>query len=344
MSDMIELFKKIRKRNWLERQYSFKYAFVGIGNHSINNLYPVLDYLNVPLKYIISKSQQTAGMINRNFSPVLGTTRYEEVLDDPEINGIFICANPANHYQLVKKALLKQKNVFVEKPPCTSVDELTDLIDVSRKTNRICLAGFQKRYSECTVLLKKKLNREKIISYNYRFLVGACPEGDVYWDLFIHPVDLVSYLFGETEALSVAKTGRRKGEITILLQVRHQNIIGNIEISTQYAWNQPKEELQINTQQGIYVMENHQTLVYSPKPPVIFSVPVEKIFPSCPEYKYLYNGNGFLPVFQNNHLVSQGYFKEIKTFVDLCENRKAENISSLESLKNTFQTLASLQK
>jgi virulence factor len=344
MNDAIALFKRIRKSRYLDRRYTYKYAFVGIGNHSINNLYPALHYLNLPLKYIVSRSRQTADKVTACYQPITGTADYGKVLDDPEIGGIFICTNPSAHYHLVKSALEKQKNVFVEKPPCTSTNELMDLIEACRKNSRICLSGFQKRYSTCTSILKKRISTEKVVSYNYRFLTGSYPEGNVYHDLFIHPVDYVIYLFGEPELLSVAKTGKGKGQTSVFLQMRHKNIIGQIEISTQYAWNQAKEEIHINTLTGVYLMENHQTLVFKPKPATIFSIPQEKFFRTSLEHKYLFNGNDFLPVFQNNQLVSQGYFNEIKTFTDLCENRKGKNLSALETLEHTFKTIELLQK
>ncbi|MDR1745775.1 MAG: Gfo/Idh/MocA family oxidoreductase [Tannerella sp.] len=344
MNNAIELFKRIRKKRYLDRQYAHKYAFVGIGNHSINNLYPVLHYLNVPLKYIVSRSRQTAEMINRNYAPVIGTADYEEVLNDPEIGGVFICASPSQHYQLVKSALLKQKNVFVEKPPCADSVELTDLMEINGRNKPVCVSGFQKRYSVCTSILKERLPDAKTISYNYRFLVGAYPEGDVLTEIFIHPIDYVLYLFGEMEILSVAKTERGKGQVTLLLQVRHKNSTGNIEMSTQYAWNQAQEELSVNTVSGVYRMENHQTLTFMPKPPVVFSVPTEKFLQQNPEKKYLYNGNDMLPVFRNNQLVSLGYYNEIKTFVELCENRKSKNLSPLNSLENTFKAMEFLNR
>jgi len=339
MNNLIDFVKRLRKQKHLDRKFAHKYAFAGIGNHSINNLYPVLHYLNVPLKYIVGKSRQTAEMINKNYQPIIGTVDFDEVLNDPEIGGIFICTAPQHHFSLVKRALLANKNVFVEKPPCFSSDELAQLSEINDKAGRICLTGFQKRYSSCAAILKKQLPSERIISYNYRFLVGAYPEGDVYRDLFIHPVDLAIFLFGEPELLSVAKTEQGKGQVTAFLQMRHKNITGQIEMSTQYAWNQVTEDISINTDSGVYCMENYQTLIYKPKPKTIFSIPTEKIRQQLPEHKFLYNANDFLPVFQNNTLVSQGYFDEIKTFTDLCENRRGKNLSTLEMIRPTFELI-----
>jgi len=342
MRNIINLLKKIRKRDYLKKRYDYLYAFVGIGNHSINNLYPVLHYLNVPLKYIVCRSKESCELVNNIYTSVIATPEYDIVLNDDQIKGIFICADPATHYELTRRALQKGKHVFVEKPPCQSSVELYDLSKLAKASGLHCLCGMQKRYSHCTSLLKKNLNIEKVISYNYRFLIGGYPEGNIYWDLFIHPLDLAIFLFGEMKIISVLKSERDRGQLSVLLQVQHKNIIGNIEISTQYSWSEPKEELTINSSKGVYEMLNHQILSYAPKPNTIFSIPTEKIFPVIPEKQILFNGNSFLPVLQNNQLVAQGYYGEIHTFLELCEDRKAKNISTTETLINTYKIIESL--
>lgn len=54
IKNIIERYKRVRSMRQLKQKYGGNYAFVGIGNHSTNNLYPVLNYLHVPLKYICS--------------------------------------------------------------------------------------------------------------------------------------------------------------------------------------------------------------------------------------------------------------------------------------------------
>lgn len=328
----------------LQNRFNSNYAFVGIGNHSVNNLYPVIHYLQIPLKYIIVKSRETAGLIGEKQTGARVTTDLEAVLNDEDVNGIFISANPDSHYSLVKKCLSHHKNVFVEKPPCKTFDELKDLVRTEKESGKTCLAGFQKRYSSCVNILKKQLKINQIISYNYRFVLGAYPEGNPLWDLYIHPVDLISFLFGETKLLSVAETKSSVSATSIFLQTMHNQIVGNMEISTQYSWNQPLELLSVNTEKGVYTLKNHQSLTFEPKSASLFSMPGEKIFHTVPGKKYLFNGNNFLPVLENNQVVSQGYFSEIKTFADICENRKPENLSPLSSLITTYELITKIEK
>jgi hypothetical protein len=70
---------------------------------------------------------------------------------------------------------------------------------------------------------------------------------------------------------------------------------------------------------------------------------VEKILPRSVEKRVLFNGRSFLPVFENNQLVMQGYFHEIDMFVNLCEGRSKRNIASLESMMSTCQLLEDIQ-
>ncbi|MCL1937173.1 MAG: Gfo/Idh/MocA family oxidoreductase [Candidatus Azobacteroides sp.] len=342
MENIVKLLKKIRKQNMLLRSYSGSYAFVGIGSHSVNNLYPVLHYLDVPLKYIVVKSQKTAKLINENRTNIEGTTDYDRVLADPEIKGVLICVQPDSHYELVKKALQHEKNVFVEKPPCCNENELRDLIETERIAKKNCLVGLQKRYSTCTSLLKKAIAESDLISYNYRFVVGNYPEGDPYWDLFIHPVDLATFIFGEMQLVSVVKTGRA-GAISLFIQARQGQAIASIELSTQYSWNNPCEHLIVNTSKGVYTLRNHRLLDFRPAPGVLFSIPKEKIFPSSSQTVHLFDGNSFLPVVENNELMMQGFYRELKCFVDICENKRTINQSTLASLIPTFDLLADLK-
>lgn len=74
---LIARYKHLRSVRQLSQSYKGKYAFVGIGNHSTNNLYPVLDYLHVGLKYICCKSPDKLPLIEAAYPNVCATTSLE---------------------------------------------------------------------------------------------------------------------------------------------------------------------------------------------------------------------------------------------------------------------------
>ena len=69
---------------------------------------------------------------HENIPGVHGTTSLREVLDDKEIRGVFVAATPSAHFTISRAVLESGKALFVEKPPCTSLDELDCLIETAK--------------------------------------------------------------------------------------------------------------------------------------------------------------------------------------------------------------------
>lgn len=342
MNSVIERYKKIRKKGLLEQKYKGKYAFVGVGNHSINNLYPVLNYLNINLKYIVVKSQDTLNLIVDRFSKSTATTSLSDALSDAEIEGIFVSANPTAHFNIAKEVINSNKNLFIEKPPCTTLKELEELIVLEQNSAGIVLTGLQRRYSPVYNTLLKKVKQASY--YTLKYKTGAYPEGDELLDLFIHPLDALFYLFGDGDIEST-KVIRGNGVITYLSQITHKNgIVGSVELSTDYSWSEAQDILTVSTSKGEYITENTSKLSFVTKPKVAFKIPLEKIKGFNSQTTILHAQNGFLPVKEHNNLYTAGYYNELETFVKFCQKKENANQSSLKELLPTFKAIETLKK
>lgn len=329
VASLIDRYKNLKKKSLLNQLSGSKgkYAFVGVGNHSISNLYPVVDFFGLPLKYICTKTAENASLMAKKYN-CLGTSDYQQILSDDEIKGVFISTAPKAHFALTKQALKAGKNVFVEKPPCLSTEELQELIQIQGGAKVV--VGLQKRYASVIEQLKK--HAKKPFSYNYKYLTGAYPEGDALWDLFIHPLDVVVFLFGK-----VQKVNATSSRGTVFLHVTHENnVIGSLELSTDYTWDTAREIIVVNTPKGVYESKGALELTFTPKSPVVLGVPLEKVVKKAPIQQWLVHNNGFVPVMEYNSLTMQGYAKEIKTFIDACEGRQTHNLTDLKDLVNTF--------
>lgn len=341
MQKLIERYKTYRKRKYITSKPQNKYAFVGMGNHSINNLYPVINYFNLDLKYIVSRNQKNAELINDNFSGIIGTNDLDKVLSDSEISGVFISANPESHFQLIQKVLKADKHVFVEKPPCANINELHTLIELEKNSKGQCLIGLQKQYAPSYSYIKKKVNKA---SYNYRFVTGFYPEGNSFLDLFIHPISLSIFLWGKIESFNINRYKSKTGE-TIFLQLVHQNgSIGSLELSTDYSWTNPFEELIVNASDNIYKLTNTELLEATPKNGSIMGIPKEKIFKTRNTSFVIEQRNNFTPIMQNNQLYSSGYYSETESFIELCEKGSTVNNSSLESSVGFYELIDKINK
>lgn len=333
MQDLIKRYKSLRTERQLARTYKGSYAFVGMGQHSLTNLYPVLDYLGVPLKYICVTSDKKAGLIAGRRPTVKATTSLEEILGDEEVRGVFVSAAPQAHFALASKVLKSGKSLFIEKPPCATLAELDELIALQKgRIDQCSMAGLQKRYAPAVQILRKRLCRHKPVNYELHYLTGAYPEGDALLDLFIHPLDLVTFMFGKPDIVAC----RRVDSQSFLLMLQHPQTAGTLELSTSYSWTAAEEQLKVCTASGVYRLSQMETLTFEPASPTVFGIPSEKIHPAGRTVEYLFDRNNFNPTLVNNQVHSQGYFNELAAFVDAVESLDGTSAPGLETIRNTY--------
>lgn len=350
IQELINRYKRMRTEHYLRQTYQYSstersgkpitYAFVGMGQHSLTNLYPVLHFLGVPLKYICVTSERKARLIEQKFPSVKATTSLDDILNDDAVKGVFVSASPSSHFSIASQVLKSGKSLFIEKPPCQSLSELDALIDLQRlHGSPVAMVGLQKRFAPAVQLLKKRLSKEHLINYDLHYLTGAYPEGDALLDLYIHPLDLVCYLFGKPEIIAIRQIA--KGSYILMLQ--HPHIVGTLELSTAYTWTAAEESLKVCTRSGIYNLLQMEELTFSPKSSSLLGVPIEKIRPRRKTVEYLYTRNDFAPVLTNNQVYSQGYFNEISAFVASVEDRTDNVLTSLQSVRDTYQLISTLK-
>ena len=337
----INRYKRMRIERFLRQTYQYQYAFVGMGQHSLTNLYPVLHYLGVPLKYICVTSESKARLIEQKFPDVKATTSLNGILNDEAIKGIFVSASPTAHFSIASQVLRSGKSLFIEKPPCQTLEELDTLVDLQRlHGSPVFMVGLQKRYAPAVQLLKKRLNKERLINYDLHYLTGAYPEGDALLDLYIHPLDLVCFLFGNPEILAYHQISKD----SYILMLRHPHIVGTLELSTAYSWTDAEETLKVCTCSGSYRLSQMEELSFTHSSRTVSGIPMEKLRHHKRTVEYLYQNNSFSPILSANQVYSQGYFNELATFVEAVEHHDSHVISTLEIIKDTYRLMDNLKR
>ena len=334
--EFINRYKRMRTERFLRQTYQYQYAFVGMGQHSLTNLYPVLHYLGVPLKYICVTSESKARLIERKFPGVKATTSLDKILNDEAIKGIFVSASPTAHFSIASQVLRSGKSLFIEKPPCRTLEELDTLIDLQRlHGSPVAMVGLQKRYAPAVQLLKKRLSKVHLVSYDLHYLTGAYPEGDALSDLYIHPLDLVCFLFGKPDILVCRQVA--KGSYILMLQ--HPHIVGTLELSTACSWTDAEESLKVCTKSGIYRLSQMEELTFTPVFSTAFGIPMEKLRPHHETKEILCQRNNFNPILPNNQIYSQGYFNEMEAFVNAVEGRNHTIATDIKTIRESYQLI-----
>lgn len=106
----------------------------------------------------IERAQEYAK--NRGIPTAYGS--YEELLEDPELDVIYIPLPNSLHAEWTVKALEAGKHVLCEKPLALSLQEMADIEEAARKNNKIVFEGFAYFFHPQTIELMKILKENKI--------------------------------------------------------------------------------------------------------------------------------------------------------------------------------------
>lgn len=86
-----------------------------------------------------------------------------------------------------------------------------------------------------------------------------------------------------------------------------------------------------------------ETLAFRPHCGTFMGVPLEKVFHRQPVSVELFSRNSFVPTLVNNQIYTQGYYSEIKAFVDAVEGRGAKVLSTISALRTTYLLIDELR-
>ncbi len=156
---------------------------IGAGNFTRQMLLPVLGRSDARLKWVASSGGVSGAHAARKFSFENATTESQRIVDDPEVNAVFITTRHDTHATLVIDCLRAGKNVFVEKPLCITREELDavaaaydEASSASSDSRPVLMVGFNRRFAPLTAVVKERLEgRQAPISLTFTCNAGAIP-------------------------------------------------------------------------------------------------------------------------------------------------------------------------
>lgn len=149
-------------------------ACLSIGEHAQRNILPAISR---------TESVELIGCYTRSFDVVKNVSnkydciRYkseDELFEDKEVQAVYISSPTSCHYQQVKKALLANKSVIVEKTAFLTLSETEEILKIANDNGLIVVEAFMFIYHEQFKALKeligsKSLGRILKISCSFGF-------------------------------------------------------------------------------------------------------------------------------------------------------------------------------
>ena len=140
-----------------------------------------------------------------------------------KISYVIICTPNYLHFQHIKKSLLNGADAICEKPTVLNARELNKIIEIEKKTNKKCYSLFQLRYNKDLTKIKsnylKSQGKKNILNLNYITYRGSWYDaswknnsklsGGLIMNIGIHFVDILTYLFGNLDTVSLMKKTKK---------------------------------------------------------------------------------------------------------------------------------------
>lgn len=197
------------------------------------------------------------------------TTNYLEILEDPEVDAVYIATPPDSHHFYTLEAAKHGKAVYVEKPMGLNVKECQEMITACQENDVDLFVAYYRRGQEKFNKVKELLDTNvigDIRSFNLNYS-AASPEvnpnrawlldkdvagGGMLFDIGSHMVDLLLYLFGEVK-MATGISSNQEGKFAV-----HDNTSGFIQFknsvqgTVQFTFNgaSRKDELTVVGSKG----------------------------------------------------------------------------------------------
>ena len=134
------------------------------------------------------------------------TKDYHEILNDPEITAVLICASTDQHSPLSIEALKAGKHVFCEKPIDHDVEKIKEVLEVVKASGKKYQVGFNRRFDHNFKAIHDAVAAGKVGKQQIIKITSRDPEppsidyvkvsGGIFLDMTIHDFDMVRYLSG----------------------------------------------------------------------------------------------------------------------------------------------------
>lgn len=143
----------------------------------------------------------------------------QQLIDDPEINSIYIATPPSSHIDYALAVLKAGKNVYIEKPVTLNAEEAIAIAEAAKKNNGKVAIAHYRRAQPMFLYIKDLIDsgaigdvrlaqikmwqslRPQLVTQdpdNWR-INPALSGGGYFHDLSPHQLDLMLYFFGEPE-------------------------------------------------------------------------------------------------------------------------------------------------
>lgn len=224
-----------------------KWGFIGCGEVTEKKSGPAFSLIEgSSIVAVMSRSSEKA----RSYAQRHGIKRWytdpQALLDDPDVNAVYIATPPSTHATFAIMAMKAGKPVYVEKPMAANYEDCCRINRISQTTGMPCFVAYYRRYLDYFNRVRQLVEAGEIgnvvnvqirfavpprdLDYNSRNLPWRVQAdiagGGYFYDLAPHQIDLLQEMFGpiiEAEGYTANRGGLYETEDTVSACFRFAN-------------------------------------------------------------------------------------------------------------------------
>ncbi|MFL0267439.1 Gfo/Idh/MocA family protein [Candidatus Clostridium radicumherbarum] len=201
-----------------------KIGIIGLGDIANKAYLPVLSEKEGIDLVLCTRNTDTLNRISKKYR-IPETARTIDELIAIGIDAAFVSTATDAHFEVAEKLLINGINTYIDKPLSMNFDETLRIVKLAKKSGKIAMVGFNRRFiprvkelrehGKANIIIMQK-NRYSLPDHTRRFIVED----------FIHVVDTLRFLM-DTEVKDVKVECLRNGEMleSLVIQLAGEGCI-----------------------------------------------------------------------------------------------------------------------
>ena len=195
---------------------------------------------------IFDKSTKNKKIAKKKFKSVKFQNNFTNILNDKDMLNVFVVTPPSENFLIVKKLILNNKNIFLEKPGFKNVKDIKKIKNYLKKSRSKLMFGYIYYYNAYIEKIKEIIDRKMLgkiqyISFNRKNLGPIRNDVDVDYDLTSHDLSIIKKIFNKLPKIkSYKKYSLLKKNISDISNLHLK--LKNIDIDISNSWLNPSKE------------------------------------------------------------------------------------------------------
>ena len=318
-------------------------GLVGAGSHAMRNIVSSVAFLPFDLAAVADTVAERAQRV----ASLTGATPYESaarMFAEADLDAVLLVAGARAHAPLAIEAFGAGLDVWTEKPPAISVEQLDSML--AARGDRVCGVGYKKALMPAIVKARELLgDRVLSASASYPNDVPLHPEGPPYpvgtWlSDGCHVLAAMLSVCGPVAAVATHRAAE-KGSALVL---HHANgVVGVLHLINGAPVYQPSERYLFVTDGATVAIENGRRVVYQRDIPARYDEDDNFAAGGLDSGAVVWEAQDTMATMQGKNVVTQGILPSLLAFARAIQTRQQPEYGSLEFARQVLAVCEAAQ-